>query len=326
MNPLGSKLGSTHCLNEQARHTLFTQEEDTAPPKVSLVSRFEFTYTGFAMEVLAQNGTESVSNTSMVIYDGVETRATTCVSFFDAPEPEPEPGPERILAGDAMDGDKAWVYASRAPTHRDNTLPFTALGTTNRRILSNLARVNEGIVVRGTRFLTVEAAYVCHFKFGGAHSDVFGIEGTLGSLRNFVAWRQSLPDFESVPLDFNPARWHGADGVIAKLAGSGTRVGKHVCRVLNLGTPVSSDSFFQWDIHAALWRELHQAKYEASVEFRTALYQTRFFYLYEADTKCARKTGRKAIWGGCFDKQRIWRGENIAGRLLMHLRSRNGIL
>ena len=281
---------------------------------------------GFDVELLAQNASDSSSTTPMTSYGGLETCTTTCVSFFDAPEPEPEPEPQHILTRDAIDGDKTWVYASRAPTHRDNTLPFTALGTTNRRILSNLARVNDGIVVRGTRFLTVEAAYVCHFKFGGAHSDVFGIEGTLGSIRNFVAWRQSLPDVESVPLDFNPARWHGADGIIAKLAGSNTRVGKHVCRVLNLGTPISSDSSFQWNIHAALWRELHQAKYEASAEFRTALYQTRFFYLYEADTKCARKTGRKAIWGGCFDKQRIWRGENVAGRLLMDLRSRNGIL
>ena len=223
-------------------------------------------------------------------------------------------------------GVKTWAHVAKVPAHRDNTLPFTALGTMNRRILSNLALVEGGMQVRGNRFLSVEAAYVCLFKFGGAHTNVFDSEGVLGSIPNFRAWSQTLRHYESIPMDFNLARWHGADGIIAKLAGSPTRFGKHVCRALNLGMPISSDYSFQWDTHAALWHELLQAKYEASAAFRNALYQTRFFYLYEADTKCARKTGRKAVWGGCFDKQRIWRGENVTGQLLMGLRNRNGIV
>ena len=239
----------------------------------------------------------------------------------------PDAGVLEVHAHNEWDNETRDVRVSvpQAPATHHNTLPFTALGTTNRRILSSLALVQDGFVVHGTHFLSVEAAHVCLFKFGGAHADVFNSDGVLGSMSNFLTWWHSLADYERTSLGFVPERWRGVDGIFAKLAGSSTRVGKHIRRLLGLGVPVPSEYEFEWGVHAPLWRELLQAKYDACAAFRAALYQTRFFYLYEADTKCARKTGRTAVWGGCFDKRRVWHGRNIAGRLLMDLRMRNGV-
>lgn len=192
---------------------------------------------------------------------------------------------------------------------------FHARGKRALRILSNLATVEEGLVVRGARFRSVEAAYVWLFKFDGQHAEVFGYDGVLGSFAAYAAFVEAHPD---AALGIKVASWAGAEGILAKVAGGSSKAAYTLRRVLGMAEPRAESFHASRDM--PLWRELHEAKFAASAAFRTCLRQTGKCYLYEFDRGSGRLTQEPSLWGGCFTKDGTWRGRNVMGHMLMDLR------
>lgn len=124
-------------------------------------------------------------------------------------------------------------------------------------------------------------------------------------------------------LEFLCSSWAGCDGIIAKLLGSKTsKFGKAMRK--KFGLPMPKDDGWKEEVDVVLWMKLHYAKYKASTEFAKALLETKGKYLYEFDRGAGGTKGHSK-WGGCFardDKtgQRVFRGKNVMGKLLMFLR------
>ena len=84
------------------------------------------------------------------------------------------------------------------------------------------------------------------------------------------------------------------------------------------------DDGFEESVDVVLWMQLLKAKYKTSKQFSEALLETKGKYLYEFDRTAGGPKGRSK-WGGCFTEDsktggKVFRGENMMGRLLMMLR------
>jgi hypothetical protein len=202
------------------------------------------------------------------------------------------------------------------------SISFNARGLMETRILSNLATVKEGLILDDTefasvKFASVEGAYVCIYKFNGMYRKIFDVNGVLGS---FEAYNQFVATHPCAALSVKVDSWKNAVGILAKVAGGRSDAAKRLRSELGMSDPAVEE--FNAEKDEPLWRMLHMAKWNASPEFRKCLLQTQGKYLYEFDRSNGRIGQPESVWGGCFLPDGKFRGQNVMGKMLMDLRSK----
>lgn len=195
------------------------------------------------------------------------------------------------------------------------SISFNARGLMETRILSNLSTVKESLMLDDTGFGSVEAAYVCIYKFDGMYRNIFDVNGVLGS---FKAYNQFVATNPRAALAVKVDSWKNAVGILAKVGGGPSDAAKRLRSELGMSEPAVEE--FNAEKDEPLWRMLHMAKWNASPEFQKCLLQTQGKYLYEFDRSNGRIGKPESVWGGCFLPDGKFRGKNVMGKMLMDLR------